>query len=168
MLNTNEEKYLSKIPADKKVSFFPYDPKAAEIADEIISKIENAIPEADIRFMGASALGTSGQNDIDIYVLASPDNYSRYLPKLKKLFGDPFAGISLIEWSFISSGHEVSIYLDDSEKKTTKEQIKTFEILKNDEDLLAEYEKIKVEASKLFLRDYQRAKYKFYHKILDD
>lgn len=168
MLTKDEENYIEKIPADKKVKFFPYDPKIVEIAEKTISKIKNVMSDADIRFMGASALGISGQNDIDIYVLTSRSSYSKYSLKLKKLFGEPLSGISLIEWNFIFDGYDVSVYLDDPEKESTKKQIKTFEILKKDKSLLSEYEKIKVGASKLSYREYQKAKYAFFHTILGE
>lgn len=168
MLTLDEEKYLSKIPADKKVKFLPYDPETLEIANKLIFKIKSVLTDADVRFMGASALGISGQSDIDIYILASPDKHSRYLPKLKKMFGEPLEGISLIEWSFVARKHEISIYLDDPDKPSTQNQIKTFNLLKNDKKLLSEYEKIKDTASKLSLRKYQRVKYEFYHKILGE
>jgi hypothetical protein len=168
MLAPDEEKYLSKIPADQKVDFFPYDSKTPEIAGEFIYKIKNAILDAKVSFIGASALEISGQGDIDITILTSPNKYADYLPKLKKIFGEPKPGMSVIEWNFISHNHEVSIYMDDPEKDSVKQQIKTFNILKNDKKLLAEYEKLKAGASGFSLREYQRVKYNFYHKILGE
>ena len=148
MLTLDEKTFLSKIPADKKVKFIPYDNKTLKIANKFIFKIKNVLPDADVRFLGASALGISGQGDIDIYVLTSPDKYSRYLSKLKHIFGEPLTGTSLIEWRLKVNRHEVSIYLDDPNKLSMQKQIRVFSLLKNNKKLLKEYEKIKTTMKK--------------------
>lgn len=168
MLNDNQLKFINNIPIDKKVTFQPYNPDIKIIADDIINKIKKVLPKANIKFMGASALGISGQNDIDIYILEKPAMYNKYAPLLEKAFGNRVANISLYEWTYIVNNHEVTIYLDDPAKESTLEQIKVFEILSNHHDLLKEYEDIKKEAAKLGMREYQRQKYEFYNNVLSN
>ena len=50
--------------------------------------------------------------------------------------------------------------------KPPERQIKVFEILKSDEKLLKEYEELKLSFDGKSYKDYQRAKYEFYNKIL--
>jgi len=166
LLTSDQKKYLKKIPISEKVVFFAYDPKTPEIVREIIFKIKNAIPGAKVYFMSASALGISGQGDIDISVLTSTKNYPKYLRKLKNLYGEPIPETSVIEWKFTKNKHEISIYLDDPEKTSIQKQIKVFNLLKKNKPLLEEYQRIKAKASNLSLREYQKAKYEFYNRIL--
>lgn len=68
MLTSDEEDFLNKIPVDKKVKVYPYNPKISRIADDLIASINNIYSDLEVKHMGASALGISGQNDIDIYL----------------------------------------------------------------------------------------------------
>lgn len=168
MLNQNQLKFIKNIPIGKKVTFQPYDPEIKIIANDIINKIKKVLPKANIKFMGASALGISGQNDIDIYILEKPEMYNEYVPLLEKEFGNRVANTSLYEWTFIVNNYEVTIYLDDPVKETTNDQIKVFEILSKNLELLKEYEDIKTKAAKSGMREYQRQKYEFYNNILSN
>ncbi len=58
------------------------------------------------------------------------------------------------------------MYLTDPTTPSMQEQIKTFEILKNDPKLLKEYEQIKLSADGQSFREYMRRKYEFFNKIL--
>ncbi|MCL4353173.1 hypothetical protein M1615_01720 [Patescibacteria group bacterium] len=68
MLTWDEEDFLKKIPEDKKVTVKPFDKKITQIAEGIIKKVRQALPNLETRHMGASALEISGQGDIDIYI----------------------------------------------------------------------------------------------------
>jgi len=163
MLTQNEKNYLVKINPNKRVSVKRFDPKAKEIGELIISKLKEKFSTLKILFMGATALGIVGQNDIDIYVLANPKDFAIYSPILKELFGKPgHIHKTFIEWSFTKNDYPVELYLT----KPPKKQIKVFEILKSNTKLLKEYESLKLKFDGKSFRDYQKAKYEFYHKIL--
>ncbi len=164
-LSPDEENFLGKIPDDKMVVIKPFDPEIPEIAEEITEKVHSAVPELPVRHMGASALGISGQGDIDLYILCDKDDYGKYLLKLESVFGSRDKK-SIIEWSFHTRGHDVEMYLTDPISEAMLKQIKVFETLKNNLALLAEYEKLKEEMNGKSFREYQRKKYEFYHRIL--
>lgn len=168
MLSPGEEDFLSKIPGDKIVTVKPYDEKIAWVAEEIIGKIKRALPELEVRFMGASALGISGQGDIDIYIFSSPEDFDKHLSELEEIFGPKVPSISIIKWAFLKEGHEVEIYLTDPTSEAMKKQIKIFEILQKDVALRDGYERLKESMSGKPFGEYQRKKYEFYHRILDD
>ncbi|MFZ5932531.1 MAG: rRNA adenine N-6-methyltransferase family protein [Patescibacteria group bacterium] len=85
MITKNEEKYLAKIPSSKKVSIKPFDRQAKKAGELLVSKVKKALSRSKILFMGATALGIAGQNDIDIYVLSQnlEMNIRAALEKLK-------------------------------------------------------------------------------------
>ena len=165
MLTEGQKNYLAKLPperAEEIITVNPYDHKTTEVAEEIISQIIATLPEADTRFMGASALGISGQNDVDIYILCSPEMKDVYLSKLTPVFGEQVKN----KWQWFKEGIEVSVYLSDPSDYKFQEQLKIFEILKNTPEVLREYELLKQSVSRKTYNEYQIAKYEFYNKTL--
>jgi GrpB-like predicted nucleotidyltransferase (UPF0157 family) len=168
MLSPDEKDFLNKIPADKKVHIYPFNPKTIKVAENLIQSIKSVHPDLEVQHMGATALGISGQNDIDIYAFSDPKNFDKYLPGLTKLFGEPLhKHETFVEWKFKKESFDIEFYLTVKDSETMKKQIKVFEILKNNKDLLKEYEKLKESMNGKSFREYQEKKYEFYHKILD-
>jgi len=166
MLTLNQEKYLLTIPEDKVIEIKPFDPKVQDSAQSIIYKIKEALPEAEVLFMGASALGIAGQNDIDITVLAN-GKLGEYSKSLENIFGQPIKSNSALQkWEFEKGGFEVELYLNDTISPILQEHIDTFNLLQNNKNLLAEYEQIKLVSDGLPFREYMKRKYEFFNRIL--
>lgn len=165
MLTKDEESYLARIPKSKKAIVKPFDLKAKQTGDLIVLRIKKEIPQLEVLFMGATALGIAGQNDIDIYVLSDSKDFDKYLPTLKKLFGEPkHIHKTFIEWKLGENGFDIELYLTEPPER----QIKVFEILKANSKLLKEYEDLKLKFNGKSFRDYQRSKYEFYGKLLNN
>ena len=167
MLTKEEVAYLKKIDPLRKAMVYPYDPNGKKLGEEIVTEIKDVFPNAEVKFMGSVSLEISGQKDIDIYILADPDDFGDYLPGLEKMYGKidkqgDYVKKRFIEWKFKRSGYDIEIYLTEPPGR----QIKVYEILKSNKDLLNEYEQIKLKFSGKRYKDYQRAKYEFYNKIL--
>lgn len=166
MLTPNQEKYLLTIPENKVTIIKPFNPRIQELARNIISKIKEILPKVKILFMGASALGIAGQNDIDITILSN-GNFEKNHKLLNGLFGKPTkSNHTLIKWEFIQDGFDVELYLNDKISSVLQEQIDTFNLLKNNPKLLREYERIKLESKDISFKDYMRRKYEFFNRIL--
>ena len=167
MITNDEENYLKKIPAFKKVDIKAFDPKAKAVGKSIVAKVKKALPESKVLFMGATAFEIAGQNDIDIYLLSNPKDFNKYLSSLKKLFGKPKnTHKNFIEWNFIRNNHPVELYLTNPDFPSMLRQIKVFKILKSNKKLLKNYEDLKLKFNGKSFRNYQKAKYEFYNKIL--
>lgn len=164
MLTKDELDFLNKIPVDKKVHIYPFDPKVITVVEGLIQSINNIYSDLEVKHMGASALGISGQNDIDIYTFSDPTDFAKYLPGLIKLFGDPLhKHETFCEWKFKKDSFDIEFYLTEPPKG----HVRVFEMLKNNKDLLEEYQKLKESMNGKSFREYQEKKYEFYHKILD-
>ncbi len=167
MLTKPQENYLLTIPEDKVVHINPYSADLQKIADEIISEIKSISEDIDIRLMGATGLHISGQGDLDMYMLHPVKDFYLYLPELIDHFGNPtHQHKDNVEWLFVKKGVEVELYLTDPSTPSMAEQIRIYELLKNNENLKLEYENLKTDADGKSFRDYQRAKYEFYNKVL--
>lgn len=169
MLTQGEINFLNKIPEDKIVNIFPYNPQLEKTAQEIIKRVKSAFPNLEIIYMGASALKISGQGDIDIYCLAKPQDFSQYLPGLTEIFGSPKSSkIDSIAWELERNNVPIELYLTDPSSEPMKRQIAIFKKLQSDSKLLLEYEKLKKSFSGKTFKEYQMNKYEFYHKMLGD
>jgi GrpB-like predicted nucleotidyltransferase (UPF0157 family) len=168
MLTAEQEKYLLTIPPEKIARVRPFDPKVQEAAREIIEQIKKALPELTVLFMGASALGIAGQNDIDLNILSHPSEYAGHLPILEELFNKPANSSSkLVKWEFARDGFEVELYLTDRDSASLRTQIRTFELLRDNSALAREYEHLKLACDGVAFREYMRKKYEFFNRILD-
>lgn len=167
MLTENQKNYLLTIPESKTVEIYPFDEKIIETANSVIQKINEATPELEVVYIGASALKISGQKDIDINILSEPQYFDKYLPRLTKVLGKPSAIGGVIEWNFVKNGYELEVYLTDINSEGLKEQLRVFNILKDNPNLLKKYEDLKEKLNGDSFREYQRRKYEFYNKILN-
>lgn len=164
MLTNDQQNYLAKIDPRKSVHIYSFDPKGKNIGERITSRIRNVLPQVEVLFMGSVALGIAGQKDIDIYILSNKKNFAKYLPQLEKLFSkaDKKVHDDFIEWNMREDGFELEVYLTEP----PEEQIKVFEILKYNKQLLKEYENLKLKFQSKKLKDYTKAKYEFFNMIL--
>ena len=168
MLTTDEEDFLSK-QTDKIITVKPFNPSCITVATKIINRIKAVFPNADVRHLGASSLGLSGQNDIDMYILSDPSDFDKYLSGLIKLFGETkWRKYDSNAWKFIEDGIEVELYLTDPTSKPMQRQIGVYNALKASKKLQKEYEKLKEKFNGKSWIEMQKAKYTFYHKVLDN
>lgn len=167
MLTPYQEKYLSKIPENTPVAVYPWDARGLEVAQAVMQDIKSVLPENEIVFIGSLPLKIAGQKDIDLSVLSPVSEFPKNQAKLEGKFGSPDKeGVTSIAWHFVREGWDVAIYLTDPVSSQVQEQIEVFKILKNNPDLLKEYEHIKLEAKDKPYKEYQRRKYEFYNRIL--
>lgn len=154
------------MPDGEIITVKPFDPKVRETAEEVIEQLRRASPDLIIHFGGASALGIAGQNDIDINVLSTPEEYEEHSPAIEKLFGKPKRRGASIKWEFVKNGFEVELYLTDKNSSALQDQIRIFKILSQNKDLRDEYERAKLPYGSIDFKKYMRKKYEFFNKIL--
>jgi len=167
MIKESQEKYLATRPDGLLVEIKPFDPKAKEAGLLLVSELKTIVPDLQIHFGGATMLEVSGQNDIDIIILTTPQEYDRYEPIISRRYGQPTKkGTSSITWNFLREGFEVDLHLSNGDSVSVQEQIKVFKLMSQNEDLRHEYEKIKLPYGKIDYKEYMRKKYAFFNKTL--
>ena len=172
VLSDVELNFLSHLPPEKAnriIIINPFTQKIQDTASDIMSQIKEFLPQLEVKFMGASGLGISGQNDIDLYILSKPEDFSQYQPLLVQVFGEPAnTHPDSIAWKFIQNNFDIELYLTDPTTTMMVRQIKVFETLKSNPQLLAEYAKLKENLNGTTFVEYQKHKYNFYHRILKE
>ena len=167
MLTEEQIKSLATIADDKRMVIKPWNPRGIDIANQIIGDIKSTAPDLEVVLLGSLPLKIAGQEDIDISAFCVASEQWKYLGHFKKLFGEPTGrGEKAAGWDFQKDGFSVNLWLTDPAVPSTQAQVQVFNLLKNDLELLKEYEKIKLEAKDLSYKEYQIKKYEFYNRIL--
>jgi len=168
MLKQNQINYLKTVPKDRITHVVDFDPKTQTTARKIISEVQASLPLVKIYYIGSSALGIAGENDLDITIMADSD-FDDSLKILKKSYGTPEhenLQTRYVKWKFIRNGFPVELHLGAFMTPDLQEQLDTQKILEDSKDLRLEYERIKRECNGLPWTDYLTRKYEFWNKIL--
>ncbi len=168
MLTQNQIDYLKTVPKDRITHIVDFDPKTQTTAQGIMREIQTALPSVKIYYIGSSALGIAGENDLDITVIAESD-FDNSFKILKKYYGIPQhenLETKYVTWEFVRNNFPVELHLGASITPDLQEQFDTQKILENNKDLRLEYEKIKRECDGLPWIEYLTRKYEFWNRIL--
>ncbi len=172
MFTANQEKYLKNLSPEKAnriIHIYPFNPELKKIAHQLIAEIQRNLPEAKIFSLGSGALEISGMNDIDISVVSS-GSFDDDKKTLSSFYGLPTDshGRRYALWEFERNNYPVELSLNNDMARPLQEQIDTCEILKQNPDLLKEYEQIKLDSEGVPFREYMRRKYEFFNKVLGE
>ncbi len=168
MLTEAQKKYLETLPTGKIVHIKPWDPKAREVAYRLIQAIKNSDSEVDVIYIGASALGVAGMNDIDFTITSPVYDFHKHIDKLTPVLGPPQKiGKENVRWEGIGyDGYIVDVHMTDPSNPFLQEHMKLFELLKSNPALLKEYSELKEQCDGLDYKEYQTRKYEFYNRVL--
>ncbi len=167
MITERQEKLLTEHPDGKTIEVKPFDPRVTPIARKILTELREALPDLRALFVGASALGIAGQNDIDFLLLSTPQKFAHYRETLEKLYGSPARVTRSAKWQFVREGFNVELYLTNDDTYGAREQVAIYELLSKNKALRDEYEQTKLPYGKIDFKEYMRKKYTFLNKILE-
>jgi GrpB-like predicted nucleotidyltransferase (UPF0157 family) len=108
-------------------------------------------------------------DDIDIRVFCKKKEYTQHIGNLEKVFGKCSQVMeNSIKWEFEKDGFHVDLNLIDSNTEFQKKSMGVFNKLKNKPELLKVYEEMKINFNGKSYREYQKAKFEFFNKILNN
>lgn len=170
MLTAEQQKWIDHLDDVKKVEIFPFDNKAEEKFQAVKKKIQAVLgQEIPVEHHGATSLGISGQDEVDIYVLASASEFNQIVARLESVFGPARSLYPLIRarFPFQLEGKRMDIFVANKEGEDWNNHIKFENYLKSNPDALEEYRKLKEDGNGLSIREYYRRKNEFINKILE-
>lgn len=115
MLTPEQEKWLAHLSDQDHVTIIPFDPTAQEKFKAVKAKIQAALGDnIRVEHRGATDMGISGQDEIDIYVPVPEDRFNALLAPLTAAFGKPRSHYPLERARFVTfeAGKHVDIFLD--------------------------------------------------------
>jgi len=171
MLTAEQEKWIAHLRDDDKIIIKPYDPTAPKKFELVADKIRSALgAETRVEHCGATGLGISGQDEIDIYIPVLPGDFDSLLTPLKEIFGEPRSLYTLERARFVTiqDGKHVDIFLINEESDGWKNGVRFETYLKTHPEALKAYRELKEEGNGLSTREYYRRKIGFINDILAD
>jgi len=169
MLTCEQQKWIDHLSDTDKVKIIPFDPTSEEKFQAVKEKIQAILgKDLKVEHHGASSMGISGQDEIDIYVPVPPDQFDPMVPRLTNLFGQPRSLYPLERARFvlIEKGKHVDVFLINDSCKGWLDCVKFEDCLKIHPEALEEYRKLKEEGNGLSTREYYRRKIEFINDIL--
>ncbi len=169
MLTPEQEKWIAHLSDTDKIKIVPFDPKSQEEFEKIRSLIQSKIGlTVRVLHRGASYLGISGQNEIDIYVPVQESLFDSFIVKLSYLFGKPHRIYPLERARFNApaNGIRIDIHLINEKRDNWLNSEKFENYLKTHQEALEEYRLLKEAGDGLSVREYYRQKLEFINDIL--
>lgn len=146
----------------------PWTPEVASTAQNLINEIHDAVPELEVLFMGAAALGLPGKNDIDLDILCETKDIAHNAERLKATLGNSKSIThTIVAWEFKKDSFDIDCILSDPSTSHVPRQKRMFELLKADSRLREEYEELKRSSDGLPYADYEKRKKAFFARALE-
>ena len=170
MLREDQKKWIDHLSDDSKIKIVPFDPSSQEKFEKVKLLIQSKLSsKIQIEHRGATSLGISGQDEIDIYIPVLPHEFNKYISPLTELFGKPQSHYALERARFVTSeaGKHIDVFLINKKSVGWIEGLKFEKYLKKHPQALEEYRKLKESGDGLNTREYYRKKIEFINDILE-
>lgn len=169
MLTKEQLDWINHLSSEKKVEIFPYNPETKNVFKIIKAEILSFLPECKVYHKGSTALGISGQGEIDLYIPVSEHDFNVILSDLVEHFGKASSIYPLSRARFVKyfNNIKIEIFLINQDGDDWKNSEKFEFYLKNNKKYLKEYERLKQEYNGFSVREYYKNKIEFINKILN-
>jgi len=169
MLTIDQQKWIDHLSDTDTVVIVPFDTTAEEKFLTIKKRIHSSLG-VDIRVEhhGATSLGISGQDEIDVYIPVVPDKFDALMASLDGLFGKPASMYPRQRARFVTSVDDkhIDVFLINENSSDWRNCVKFESYLKNHSTDLETYRKLKESGNTLSTREYYRIKTEFINEIL--
>jgi GrpB-like predicted nucleotidyltransferase (UPF0157 family) len=169
MLTEKQEKWVQHLSDESIIYIVPFDPSCYDKFESVKSLIQSKLGKQQIvEHRGASSLGISGQDEIDIHIPVPVKDFNNMINPLEELFG-PVRGHYPLErarFNTFIDGKKIEIFIVNEESPAWIEGQKFYEHLKNNPETLEQYRILKESLNGLTTREYYRRKLEFMNKIL--
>lgn len=169
MLTPDQEKWIAHLSNDDQITIIPFDETSVEKFEAVKRKIQAALGK-DIRVehRGATSLGISGQDEIDIYIPVPECQFNAMLAPLATAFGESRSHYPLERARFVTfeDGKHIDIFLINETCDGWVDGLKFEAYLKSHPTTLNQYRLLKESGHGLSTREYYRHKIAFINEIL--
>ncbi len=169
MLTPEQEKWIDHLSDTDVISIVPFDPTVEEKFRKVKTRIQHALgSDVNVEHHGASSLGISGQDEIDVYLPIEPEQFETLINNLKSLFDEPRSYYPLKRARFVTEvdGKHIDVFLINKESDDWKNMLEFEALLRENHKILKEYKNMKELGNGLSTREYYRRKLEFINQIL--
>ena len=169
MLTPDQEKWIAHLSDNDHITIVPFDETAKDKFEAVKMKIQVALG-GDIRVehRGATSLGISGQDEIDVYIPVPEGQFNPMLAPLTTAFSEPRSHYPLERARFVTfeEGKHIDIFLINKSCKAWVDGVKFEDYLKSHRTALNQYRLLKESGQGLSTREYYRHKIEFINDVL--
>ncbi len=169
MLTHEQEKWINHLSNQDHIVLAPFDPSTPQKFEAVKQKIQKVLgSETQVVHRGATSLGISGQNEIDIYVPVPENQFEPLIATLLTAFGAPHSHYPHDRARFVvdEAGKHVDIFLVNETSVGWLSGIKFENYLRSHPETLEQYRLLKEAGHGLSSREYYRRKTEFFNEIL--
>ncbi len=169
MLTTEQEKWVNHLSDTDKIKINPFDPSSQQKFERVKEKIQAKLGKSTkVEHCGATSLGISGQDEIDVYIPISLDNFDNLVNQVKELFGEPKSYYPLKRARFVTfeDKKHIDVFVINKEDSGWLESLKFENYLRTHPETLEAYRKLKEVGNGLGCREYYRRKIEFINEII--
>jgi GrpB-like predicted nucleotidyltransferase (UPF0157 family) len=169
MLTPDQEEWIAHLSDNDHVTIIPFDETAGEKFEAVKQSIQRVLgANICVEHRGATSLGISGQDEIDVYIPVPENRFDSMLPALAVAFGDPRSLYPRERARFVTveSGKHVDIFLINESCKGWLDGVKFENYLRSHPSTLNRYRLLKESGHGLSTRAYYRRKIVFINEIL--
>ena len=170
MITEEQEKWLAHLSNVDLIKIIPFDPVCNEKFEVIKNKIQASLgSKVVVEHHGATSLGISGQDEVDIYVPVSPDEFQDRIDDLIKLFGEPKSHYPLQRARFVTTENKkhIDIFLINEIHPNWLNLVNFENHLRNHPAVLEAYKNLKEAGNGMNTREYYRIKTEFINGVLN-
>ncbi len=170
MLTSDQEKWVAQLSDDVPIKIIPFDPTAEEKFQKVRERVWSVLgTNVPVEHHGATSLGISGQDEIDLYIPVPPQRFGALINPLTEVFGAPASLYPLERARFEvkQDDKHVTLFLVNSEGPAWKDSVRFETYLRQHPEALERYRKLKESGDGLSMKEYYRRKIEFINEILD-
>jgi GrpB-like predicted nucleotidyltransferase (UPF0157 family) len=169
MLSPNQDEWIASLSDEDRIKIIPLDPTADVKFEAVKQKIEAVLGKRQkVVHRGATSLGISGQDEIDIYIPVPEKEFNSFIVPLSTIFGEPHSLYPLNRARFVTQqdGKYITVFLMNNSCDAWLTGIKFENYLRSHPDTLDAYRQLKEAGDGLSIREYYRRKVEFINEIL--
>lgn len=169
MLTEDQARWVAHLSDTDSIMIVPFDPTAQQTFEQVRETVRAALGTgARVEHHGATSLGISGQDEIDVYVPVPPEAFDLTVNRLRAVFGEPGSHYPLRRAHFVTfvDGKHVDVFVI-NEADEGWHLLNAFEAcLHADPALLEAYRLLKESGQGLSGREYYRRKIEFINAVV--
>jgi GrpB-like predicted nucleotidyltransferase (UPF0157 family) len=169
MLTGEQENWLVTLSDTSPVRIVPFDGAAKERFRRVAERIHAALgQDVRVEHHGATILGISGQDEIDVYLPVAPDEFDMLVLSLKAFFGEPRSLYPGRRARFVTeeAGKHIDIFPINEACEDWKNLLIFESYLKVHPETLEQYRELKESLDGASVREYYRRKIEFINQTV--
>jgi GrpB-like predicted nucleotidyltransferase (UPF0157 family) len=168
MLTKSQQEWIDTL-SDSRIVIVPYDDRTERLFSVTKARIHRVLgSQIDVQHCGASSFGISGQDEIDVSILATQDVFDDYISKLEKEFGAVKSRYpDRARFEVREEGKKIDLKIVDINHEGYKNAVFFETYLREHPEYLEKYRILKESCNGVTVKEYYRQKIEFINGILE-